>query len=59
MTDEPEGGDRFALITVVLTDLGDDRTEMYFEQRDDQTPEQHERPARAGASSSTGSTSGC
>jgi uncharacterized protein YndB with AHSA1/START domain len=47
MTDEPEGGDRYALITVVLTDLGEGRTEMHFEQRDDQTPEAHKR-ARAG-----------
>lgn len=43
MTDEPEGGDRYALITVVLTDLGDGRTEMHFEQRDDQTPQEHKR----------------
>ena len=43
MTDQPEGGDRYALITVVLTDLGDGRTEMHFEQRDDQTPQQQER----------------
>jgi len=43
MTDEPEGGDRYARITVVLTDLGDGRTEMHFEQRDEQTPEEHER----------------
>jgi len=47
MTDEPEGGDRYALITVVLTDMGDGRTEMQFEQRDDQTPQQQER-ARSG-----------
>jgi uncharacterized protein YndB with AHSA1/START domain len=47
MTDQPEGGDRYALITVVLTDLGDGRTEMHFEQRDDQTPDAHKR-ARAG-----------
>ena len=47
MTDQPEGGDRCALITVVLTDLGDGRTEMHFEQRDDQTPDAHKR-ARAG-----------
>jgi uncharacterized protein YndB with AHSA1/START domain len=43
MTDLPAGGDRYALITVVLTDLGDGRTEMHFEQRDDQTPEEHKR----------------
>jgi len=47
MTDLPEGGDRYALITVVLTDLGGGRTEMFFEQRDDQKPEEHER-ARSG-----------
>ena len=47
MTDQPEGGDRYALITVVLTDLGDGRTEMHFEQRDDQTPDANKR-ARAG-----------
>ena len=47
MTDQPEGGDRYALITVVLTDLGDGRTEMHFEQRDDQTPDAHKR-ARGG-----------
>lgn len=43
MTDQPAGGDRYALITVVLTDLGDGRTEMQFEQRDDQTPEEQKR----------------
>jgi uncharacterized protein YndB with AHSA1/START domain len=43
MTDQPEGGARYALITVVLTDLGDGRTEMHFEQRDEQTPEEHKR----------------
>jgi uncharacterized protein YndB with AHSA1/START domain len=47
MTDLPPGGDRYALITVVLTDLGDGRTEMHFEQRDDQTPQEHKR-ARSG-----------
>jgi uncharacterized protein YndB with AHSA1/START domain len=41
MTDQPDR-DRLALITVVLTDLGDGRTEMFFEQRDDMTPPQHE-----------------
>ena len=47
MSDLPAGGDRYALITVVFTDLGDGRTEMHFEQRDDQTPQQQER-ARSG-----------
>jgi uncharacterized protein YndB with AHSA1/START domain len=46
MTDDPGGG-RYALITVVLTDLGDGRTEMHFEQRDDKTPEQ-QKAAGAG-----------
>jgi uncharacterized protein YndB with AHSA1/START domain len=32
LSDEP-GGDRYALVTVVLEDLGDGRTEMQFEQR--------------------------
>jgi uncharacterized protein YndB with AHSA1/START domain len=46
MTDLPPGGDRYALITVVLSDLGDGRTEMFFEQRDDMTPPQHEAARR-------------
>jgi uncharacterized protein YndB with AHSA1/START domain len=41
MSDQPDR-DRYALITVVLTDLGDGRTEMFMEQRDDMTPPQHE-----------------
>ena len=40
-SDEPDT-DRFALVTVVLTDLGDDRTEMHFQQRDDRPPDQYE-----------------
>jgi uncharacterized protein YndB with AHSA1/START domain len=35
--------DPFELVTVVLTDLGDDRTEMLFEQRGSMSPEQYER----------------
>ena len=31
-SDQPEG-DGYELVTVVLVDLGDDRTEMRFEQR--------------------------
>jgi uncharacterized protein YndB with AHSA1/START domain len=42
MSDEPEP-ERFELITVVLTDLGDGRTEMVVEQRGRMTPEQYER----------------
>jgi hypothetical protein len=30
-------------VTVVLTDLGDDRTEMLFEQRGSMPPEEYER----------------
>jgi len=33
----------FELVTVVLTDLGDDRTEMLFEQRGSMPPEEYER----------------
>jgi uncharacterized protein YndB with AHSA1/START domain len=40
MSDRP--GPERALITVVLTDLGDGRTEMLMEQRDGRTPEQLE-----------------
>jgi uncharacterized protein YndB with AHSA1/START domain len=42
LSDQAPGGDRYALVTVLLTDLGDGRTEMLFEQRDDMTPQQHE-----------------
>ena len=35
--------DAYELVTVVLTDLGDGRTEMLFEQRGRMTPEQYER----------------
>jgi uncharacterized protein YndB with AHSA1/START domain len=42
MSDEPEP-DRYELVTVVLTDLGDGRTEMLLEQRGGMTPEQYER----------------
>jgi len=47
MTDQPDDPER-GLITVVLTDLGDGRTEMLMEQRGPgMTPEQFER-ARKG-----------
>jgi uncharacterized protein YndB with AHSA1/START domain len=42
ITDQP-GGDGYELITVVLTDLGDRRTEMHFEQRGHQRPDEYER----------------
>ena len=36
-------GDEYELVTVVLTDLGDGRTEMLFQQHGRMTPEQYER----------------
>jgi uncharacterized protein YndB with AHSA1/START domain len=42
VTDQP-GDDAFELVTVLLTDLGGNRTEMLFEQRGSMTPEQYER----------------
>jgi len=36
-------GEPYELVTVVLTDLGDGRTEMHFEQRGHLPPEQYER----------------
>ncbi len=42
VTDQP-GDDAFELVTVVLKDLGDDRTEMLFEQRGSMSPEEYER----------------
>jgi uncharacterized protein YndB with AHSA1/START domain len=42
VSDQP-GEDAYELVTVVLTDLGDDRTEMRFEQRGQMSPEQYER----------------
>ena len=41
VTDQPTD-ERYELITVVLTDLGDGRTEMHFEQRGHMEPEQYE-----------------
>jgi uncharacterized protein YndB with AHSA1/START domain len=41
VSDQP--GDEYELVTVVLTDLGDGRTEMLFEQRGRMSPEQYER----------------
>lgn len=42
VTDQP-GHDAVELVTVVLTDLGDGRTEMLFEQRGSMSPEEYER----------------
>jgi uncharacterized protein YndB with AHSA1/START domain len=42
VSDQP-GDEAFELVTVELTDLGDQRTEMRFEQRGSMSPEQYER----------------
>jgi len=42
ITDQPDD-ERYELIVVVLRDLGDGRTEMRFEQRGLQSPEEYER----------------
>jgi uncharacterized protein YndB with AHSA1/START domain len=44
-TDRPEDG-LYELVTVVLTDLGDGRTEMVVEQRGHMRPEDYERSER-------------
>jgi uncharacterized protein YndB with AHSA1/START domain len=41
LADRP--GDRYELVTVVLVDLGDGRTEMQFEQRGGMSPQEYER----------------
>ena len=46
LTDEPHG-ERYALVTIVLTELDDGRTEMRFEQSGPLPPEAYE-PAKAG-----------
>jgi uncharacterized protein YndB with AHSA1/START domain len=42
ITDRP-GEDLYELVTVVLIDLGDGRTEMHFEQRGHMRPDEYER----------------
>jgi uncharacterized protein YndB with AHSA1/START domain len=42
VSDQP-GEDAYELVTVVLTDLGDGRTEMLFQQRGQLAPETYER----------------
>jgi uncharacterized protein YndB with AHSA1/START domain len=42
VSDQP-GDDAYELVTVVLTDLGDGRTEMLFRQRGQLAPETYER----------------
>jgi uncharacterized protein YndB with AHSA1/START domain len=46
LSDEP-GEERYELVIVVLTDLGDGRTEMHFEQHGHMAAQQYER-ARSG-----------
>ena len=41
ISDQP-GDDRYELVSVRLTDLGDGRTEMHFEQRGHHPPERYE-----------------
>jgi len=45
ISDQPHD-DWFELCTVVLTDLGDGRTEMHFEQRGRMSPDEYERAAK-------------
>ena len=42
VSDQP-GDELYELVTVVLNDLGDGRTEMLFEQRGNLTPEVYEQ----------------
>jgi uncharacterized protein YndB with AHSA1/START domain len=50
LTDEP-GEQAFELVSVVLTDLGDGRTEMHFEQRGGGlSPEEYERAGQGWSS---------
>lgn len=44
ISDQP-GEERYELVSVVLTDLGDGRTEMHFEQRGFMRPEEYDRAA--------------
>jgi uncharacterized protein YndB with AHSA1/START domain len=46
-SDEP--GEEYELVTVVLADLGDGRTEMRFQQRGRMSPEEYERAERGWA----------
>jgi uncharacterized protein YndB with AHSA1/START domain len=48
LSDQP--GEAYELITVVLTDLGDGRTQMLFQQRGGMSPEQYERAGQGWSS---------
>ena len=43
---DQRGDDAYELVKVVLTPLGDERTEMLFEQRGSMSPEQYERATK-------------
>jgi uncharacterized protein YndB with AHSA1/START domain len=45
LSDQP-GEDEYEVVTVVLTDLGDGRTEMLFQQRGRMSAEQYERAGK-------------
>ena len=47
--DQP-GTEAYELVTVVLTDLGDGRTEMLFQQRGDMSAEEYERAGQGWSS---------
>jgi uncharacterized protein YndB with AHSA1/START domain len=49
VSDQPEQ-DAYELVIVVFTDLGDGRTEMYFQQRGRMSAEQYERAAQGWSS---------
>jgi uncharacterized protein YndB with AHSA1/START domain len=49
LSDQP-GDDRYELVIVVLTDLGDGRTEMLFQQRGHLSTKQYERSGRGWSS---------
>jgi uncharacterized protein YndB with AHSA1/START domain len=49
ISDQP-GDDVYELVSIVLTDLGDGRTEMLFEQRGHMQPEQYEGAKQGWAS---------
>jgi uncharacterized protein YndB with AHSA1/START domain len=48
ISDQP--GDMYELVTVVLTDLGDDRTEMLFQQQGQMSAEEYERAGQGWSS---------
>jgi len=49
VSDEP-GDETYELVTVVLTDLGDERTEMHFQQQGQMSAEEYERAGQGWSS---------